>query len=35
MLPPPLGIMVETPSVALNADQYIQHVDFFSMELMT
>ena len=22
--PPPLGIMVETPSVALNADQYIQ-----------
>ena len=29
--PPPLGIMVETPSVALNADQYIQHVDFFSI----
>ena len=29
--PPPLGIMVETPSVALNTDQYIQHVDFFSI----
>ena len=28
---PPLGIMVETPSVALNTDQYIQHVDFFSI----
>ena len=28
---PPLGIMVETPSVALNANQYVDHVDFFSI----
>ena len=28
---PPLGIMVETPSAALNAELYVGHVDFFSI----
>ncbi len=28
---PPLGIMVETPSAALNAELYVGHVNFFSI----